>query len=108
MAQSMPNRYAANRVGKGPAKRDDADVWPPERITLELSWHEAIVLRELLDRYQDSRKPELVTDAAEWRALVQLQGHLERGGAWEIPDYGRVLREAREALGIEDPWAPRY
>ena len=77
-------------------------MWPPETITISLSRAEAVVLYELLDRYHESGAPELVTSRAEWLALVQLQGHLERGGAIEIPDYQELLAQARGEFGSYD------
>jgi hypothetical protein len=85
-----------------PANRQDGDVWPPQKIEVELSHGEAVVLYELLRRYQESRKPDLVTDRAEWYALVLLCGALERSGAAEIPDYDKVLENARSELGSYD------
>jgi hypothetical protein len=84
------------------AAGEDKIEWPPERINISLSWGEAIVLYELLIRYHESRKPELRTDRAEWGALVQLAGHLERGGVDEIPDYQGVLTQARTELNGYD------
>ena len=77
-------------------------MWPPERIDISLSWDEAILLYELLSRYQEGEKATLTTDRAEWRALVLLLGELERKGTAEIPDYAKVLAEAQREFGSYD------
>lgn len=77
-------------------------IWPPERIQVELPWDEAIVLYELVERYHEAGVAQLLTDRAEWNALVALAGHLERGGAAEIPNYGVVLEEARRRFDQYD------
>jgi hypothetical protein len=73
-------------------------MWPPEKATVVLPWGEATVLYELLKRYHESERAEIVTDQAEWRVLVNVCGQLERGGTIELPEYQRVLAEAREEL----------
>jgi hypothetical protein len=77
-------------------------MWPGENINVSLPWGEAVVLYELLRRYQESEKATLTTDRAEWRALVLLVGQLERNGAAEVPDYETVLANARRELGSYD------
>jgi hypothetical protein len=77
-------------------------MWPPEKISVSLSWGEAVLLYELLSRYQESGQPTLTTDRAEWRAFVLLLGQLEQNGAAEVPEYATVLADARRELGSYD------
>jgi len=56
----------------------------------------------LLDRFWEGQGPELITERAEWYALVKLGGHLQRAGASEIQDYDRVVAETRRQLEAYD------
>jgi hypothetical protein len=55
-------------------------MWHNDEITITLPAEVAIVVYEMIERYYDAAKPELVTGRAEWRALVLLSGALERSG----------------------------
>jgi hypothetical protein len=79
-----------------------SDVWPGAEITLTVPTGVALVLYELIERYYDAAAPELKTDRAEWYALVQLSGALERNGVHEVEEYDRILNEARRDLSSYD------
>lgn len=44
-------------------------MWESDEVTITLPAEVAIVVYEMIERYYDAGKPELVTDRAEWRAL---------------------------------------
>jgi hypothetical protein len=69
-----------------------------DKLTLQLTPDEALVLYEFLARYSDSDSLETV-DQAEQRALWNLHGILERQMV-EIfdPDYRKLVAGARERL----------
>ena len=72
------------------------------RVSVPLPLGEALVLRELLRRYHESERPELRTDRAEWRVLVNLLGELERrlsGTADDARNNAKALAAARRRLG---------
>jgi len=72
-----------------------------ERISIELSKKEALVLFEYLRRCDDQDKYSFV-DQAEERVLWTVEGALEKQLV-EIfsPDYGKLLKEARDQ--VRDP-----
>lgn len=73
----------------------------PEKITIELSNAEALVLFEFLHRFDDEDTYRFA-DQAEERVLWSVAGMLEKQLV-EIfsPDYHRLLAEARER--VRDP-----
>jgi hypothetical protein len=71
-------------------------------ITLTLPAEVAIVVYEMIERYYAAAKPELVTDRAEWRALVLLSGALERSDLVHFDNYRELLADARRSLADYD------
>lgn len=70
----------------------------PERITIELTNKEALVLFEYLRRCDDE-DTYYFADQAEERVLWTLEGHLQvKLPEIFSPDFGTLLKEAREEL----------
>ena len=76
-------------------------MWRSE-VTITVPAEVAIVVYEMIERYYDAAKPELVTDRAEWRALVLLSGALERSDLVHFENYPELLDEARRSLADYD------
>jgi hypothetical protein len=75
---------------------------PEDRIRIELSTDEALVLFEFLHRYGDSDTLEVV-DQAEQRVLWDVLALLEKTLVAPFdPDYNRLLAEARGRVRDED------
>jgi hypothetical protein len=73
----------------------------PEKIAIELSNKEALVLFEFLRRCDDADAYKFM-DQAEQRVLWILEGKLESQLAEILlPNYGKLLAEAREQ--VRDP-----
>jgi hypothetical protein len=73
----------------------------PEKITIELSNQEALVLFEFLHRFDDE-DAYLFADQAEQRVLWHLEGALEKRLVEILsPHYGKLLAEAR--AHVRDP-----
>ena len=69
-----------------------------EKVQIELTGDEALVLFELLSRYSDSEAL-VVEDQAEQRALWNLLAALETRLVEPVrPEYRELLRRARERL----------
>jgi hypothetical protein len=79
-------------------RRRERDMLSPERITIELTNKQALVLFEFLRRCDDQDGYSFA-DQAEQRVLWDVEIILQKQLA-EIrsPDYGRYLHEAREKV----------
>jgi hypothetical protein len=91
--QNLETRRALGQNGR--------TMLSPEKITVELTNKEAIVLFEFLCRFDDENNYSFA-DQAEQRVLWDIQCVLEKQLV-EImsPDYRRFLKEAREQ--VRDP-----
>jgi len=56
----------------------------------------------MIERYYDAAKPELITDRAEWRALVLLSGAIERSDLVHFENYRELLADAHRSLADYD------
>jgi len=69
-----------------------------QKVHIELTGDEALVLFDLLSRYSDSESI-VIEDQAEQRALWNLLGVLEKQLAEPLrPEYVELLQRARERL----------
>jgi hypothetical protein len=73
-----------------------------DEIALAINADVAVVLYEMIERYYEAAKPELARDRAEWYALVQLSGALERSGLLDAWNYQELLADARSSLADYD------
>ena len=69
-------------------------------VTLELTSAEALVLFELLSRWEETDAPSVpLMDHAEWEVLWRINGRLESALAEPFrPDYLDLLERARDSL----------
>jgi hypothetical protein len=75
-----------------------AETGMNEKVRIELTGDEALVLFELLSRYSDSEAL-VVEDQAEQRALWNLLAALETQLVGPVrPEYAELLQRARERL----------
>jgi hypothetical protein len=72
------------------------------RVSVPLRQGEALVLYECLKRYHESESPDLVTDRAEWRVLINVLGELERRLSDPRLDYRKSLERAKRDLDNSD------
>lgn len=70
-----------------------------DKILLELTKEEAIVLLDWLSRFNEKEKPELFKDQAEERVLWDMEASIEKViGETFDSNYAEILSKAREKV----------
>jgi hypothetical protein len=70
-----------------------------EKISIELTKDETLVLFEFLARFNETEHPDIFEDQAEQKVLWIIEGQLEKQLVEPFrPDYKKIINEARNKI----------